>query len=135
MLFCYFNGLRTNNHFLLHLFQPIEELLLFRFGFIFSFFSLSNFIKQYFLFLLLKIGLILNVTFILFGFLLELLFFLGNFVLELSHFLLIFNMYNFLNNVGSTNYSIFLHDFLWVNTCIQHTKLLFKLGYFILILS
>ena len=135
LLFSYFNSLRTNQHFVLHLLKSRNELLLFSFCLFFSFFSLSDFFQKLIFLFLLKISLILDFEFFLFSFLLDFQFFSFKLFFKLSHLFFIFNLNNLGNDVLVTNDTFLLHDFRWINTCSEERQLFSQFCNFILIFS
>lgn len=103
------DGLRTYDHLLLHLFKPVDKLLLFGLGLLLGIFPFSDFLDEFFLLLLFEIGLVLNVSSLLLRLVPNGFLFLLKLGLELCHFLLVFNLHNFFDNIGVAHDSSLPH--------------------------
>jgi len=129
------NGLRTNQHLVLHLLKSRNEFLLLGLGFFFSIFSLSNFFQKFIFLFLLHISLILNFSFFLLSFKLNFLLLSFKLFFEFSHLFFIFNLNDLGDDVLVTNDSFLSHEFRWITTGGEERQLFSKFCDFILIFS
>lgn len=133
MFFCNFDGLGADHHFFFHFFEPVNQLLLLSLRFLLRFFPQPNLIDNLIFFLLLQVGLILNLLLVFLSFLLYAFQLLLNLLLKLNHLLLVFNFYYFLDDITDDSF-FFIHG-LDVAALVEEGQLLLQFSNLILILS